>query len=196
MVMPIYVLSFFQPNLATENRQNNIASFWWIPCRNVKTWLGFTICTACSQSYCTVLYFCGSLISIFNCLQSFFNKKFWHMNHRFHALTARVLMENISELCCQIHKEHSWEISWQRKLELTTVWQCMLGRTIGLYAMPIVHMYVASMWFRQQICKIISIKSSKTAICQNLDPRIFISTVDRENFAVKIISRLRPTTKI
>ena len=44
--------------------------------------------------------------------------------------------------------------------------QCIL-------AMPILHYIAACAWFRQRICKIVSIKFSKTDIHENLDPRKF-----------------------
>ena len=45
----------------------------------------------------------------------------------------------------------------------------MLDRT-WLYATPIYITCAVCTWFRQQICEIISMKSSKTTICENLDP--------------------------
>ena len=42
-----------------------------------------------------------------------------------------------------------------------------------LYATPIYITCAACAWFRQRICEIISTKSSKTTIRENLDPRKF-----------------------
>ena len=92
---------------------------------------------------------------------------------------ARVLMEYIPWLCCQICKErfpkrylrnrHCFadrcELECRRQSG-----QCILDTTC-LYAMPILHYVAVCTWVRQRIHKFISMKFSKTFICENLDPR-------------------------
>ena len=81
-------------------------------------------------------------------------------------------------LCCRIYNEHSQKRYRRSRhcfadsCELVRgrlCRQCILDRTC-LYAMPILHYVAVCALFRQRIHEIISTKSSKTAIIENLDP--------------------------
>ena len=89
---------------------------------------------------------------------------------------ARASMDNIPGLRCCIRKgrspkrylrsRHCFADRCESKCR-RQCGKCVLDRTC-LYATPILH-YVACPWFRQHILA----KSSKTAICENLDPQKF-----------------------
>ena len=90
-------------------------------------------------------------------------------------------MDNIPGLCCRFHKGHSPKrylrsrhyFAESCKLKCGPRFrQCILDRT-WLYATPILHYVAVCAWFRQRLRKIISTKSSKTTIRQNLDPQKF-----------------------
>ena len=85
---------------------------------------------------------------------------------------AKVSMDNIMGLCCQIRKGHSPKRYLQSRycfaeLERTTVWRRMLDKA-GLYAMPIVCYVWASTWseFAKKYF-------NEIIIHENLDPQKF-----------------------
>ena len=118
----------------------------------------------CTFSYCIVLNFVG----LFNFQPFVISTKILTRKP-----CARVLMDNILGLCCRIHKGRSPKRYLQSRhcfahnCKLEHGWWCI--RTC-LYATLILHYVAACAWFRQLIQEIISTKSSKTAIHENLDP--------------------------
>ena len=77
---------------------------------------------------------------------------FWH-------ICARALMDNIPGLCCQIRKGRSPKRYLQSRQCFADSCELECGQESG-----------QCVWFRWWICET---KFSKTAICENLDPRKF-----------------------
>ena len=105
------------------------------------------------------------------------------MTLELHSYCAKALMDNIKGLSCQIQKGHSqkkipskYRHCFADRCKLKRGQQCDSACLIelSLYATPILH-YVCSMHmvFGQKNCGIISVKSLKTTIRENLDPQKF-----------------------
>ena len=110
---------------------------------------------------------------------NYFNENIWHKNYSFHMQEHRWTTSRgyAAESARDVLQRDAFEVDIALLTAVSLSRQqydstCVLDRT-RLYATPILHYMCGVRRFRQQTNKIISTKSSNTAIHKNLDPTKF-----------------------